>query len=86
MYADLYDKPRSWKKRKRARKYSKIIRTAMRKGKKISNPKQFYTVKKGDTLWTVSRRTGVAMNTIIRSNHKLLKRRMIRSGDKLVIR
>ena len=86
MYADLYFKKRSWKKRSRKRKYNKIIRTAMRKGKKISNPTQFYTVRKGDTLWTVSRKTGVAMNTIIRSNHGLLKRRMIRSGDKLVIR
>ena len=47
---------------------------------------QGYTVKKGDSLWAVSRKTGVAMNTIIRSNHGLLKRRMIRSGDKLVIR
>lgn len=89
MYADVY-RPNRFKRRgkryQKKRRYRKIIRVALKKGKKIRTPKQFYTVKKGDTLWTVAKRTGVGMNTIIRSNHTLLKKRMIRAGDKLAIR
>lgn len=83
MYADLYEKPRKSVVRKR--KYNSRIKTALRRGKKISNPTRFYTVQKGDSLWSVSRRVGVSMDTIIASNYDILKNRMIRAGDKLVI-
>ena len=84
LYADLYEKPRKSVMRRRA--YQRWIKRGVKKGKRITNPSQFYTVKKGDTLWDIAKRTGVNINTIIRSNHKLVKRRMILPGDKLAIR
>lgn len=84
MYKDLYEKPR--KSIVRRRTYNRWIKRGVRKGQVINNPSQFYTVKKGDTLWTIARKTGVNINTIIRSNYKLVKRRMILPGDKLAIR
>jgi membrane-bound lytic murein transglycosylase D len=84
LYSDLYERPRKSVLRRRA--YQKRIRYGMRKGKKITNPKEFYIVKKGDTLWDIARKTGVSINTIIRSNGRLVKRRMILPGDKLAIR
>jgi membrane-bound lytic murein transglycosylase D len=58
----------------------------MQKGRKISNPSQYYTVQRGDTLWDVARKSGVPLDTIIASNIELIRERMIRAGDKLVIR
>ncbi len=84
MYADLYEKPRKSVLRRRA--YQKWIRRGVRSGKKISKPSQFYTVQRGDTLWNIAKKTGVNINTIIRSNYRLVKRRMILPGDKLAIR
>lgn len=84
LYADLYEKPR--KSVRRRRTYQRWIKRGKRAGKKITNPSQFYTVKKGDTLWHIAKKTGVNINTIIRSNYKLVKRRMILPGDKLAIR
>ena len=84
MYKDLYERPRKSIIRKRT--YNRWINRGIKRGKKINNPSQFYTVKKGDTLWTIARKTGVNINTIIRSNSKLVKRRMILPGDKLAIR
>ena len=54
MYADLYEKPRKSVVRKR--KYRKQIALAKRKGKIISNPTSWYTVKRGDTLWEVAKK------------------------------
>ena len=84
LYADLYEKPR--KSVVRRRTYQRWIKRGNRKGRKISNPSTFYTVKSGDTLWDISRKTGVDINTIIRSNYRLVKRRMILPGDKLAIK
>jgi membrane-bound lytic murein transglycosylase D len=84
LYADLYEKPRKSVLRRRA--YQKWIKRGNRSGKKISNPSQFYTVKRGDTLWNIARKTGVSLNTIIRTNYKLVKKRMILPGDKLAIK
>ncbi|MBK26506.1 MAG: lytic transglycosylase [Halobacteriovorax sp.] len=84
MYADLYERPR--KRVRRYRAYRKRINIANRRGKKISNPKVYYTVKKGDSLWTVARKNGLQLNDLIASNMKLLKRRMIRPGDRLAVR
>tara|TARA_R110002072_G_scaffold1989_5_gene16589 strand:- start:43856 stop:45337 length:1482 start_codon:yes stop_codon:yes gene_type:complete len=84
MYADLYERPR--KSVVRRRKYRRQIKKALRRGRKISNPKVFYTVKKGDSLWTVSRKNGISLNSLIASNYHLIKRRRIRAGDKLAVR
>ena len=84
MYADLYEKPR--KSVVRRRRYRSRLRLALKRGKKITNPKSWYTVQRGDSLWTVSRKTGTSLDTIIVSNYSLIKRRMIRAGDKLVVR
>ena len=84
MYADLYEKPR--KSIRLRRTYKRRLRLALRRGKKIRTPNKFYTVKRGDSLWTVSRRTGTNLDTLIASNYKLLKRRRIRAGDRLAVR
>lgn len=84
MYADLYERPRRSVLRKR--KYRRRIKLAKKRGKKISNPSQWYTVRRGDTLWSVSKKTGTSMDTIIASNLKILNRRMLRPGDKIIIK
>jgi len=84
LYADLYEKPR--KSVVRRRRYNRWIKRGRRSGEKISNPKEFYIVKKGDSLWSIARKTGVNINTIIRSNYGLVKKRMILPGDKLAIK
>lgn len=85
MYADLHERPRRSVRRRRS--YKKRIRMAIRRrGKRISNPVGWYTVKKGDSLWTVSRKNGISLDSLIVSNLKIVKRRQIRAGDKLVVR
>ena len=84
LYSDLYEKPRKSVLRRRA--YTRWIKRGKSRGEKIENPKQFYIVKKGDSLWSIARKTGVNINTIIRSNYSLVKKRMILPGDKLAIK
>ncbi len=84
MYSDIYEKPT--RKLARRRSYSRTISSYSNRGQLIKSPTVFYTVKKGDTLWRVAQRTGVPMSTIIRTNHHIIKRRMILPGDKLAIR
>lgn len=84
MYADLYEKTPTKIKAKRS--YNRIIAANINRGQQIKNPKEFYTVKRGDSLWAVARKTGVPMSTIIRSNSHILKKRQILPGDKLAIR
>ena len=84
LYSDLYEKPR--KSVLKRRTYQKWVKRGKARGKNIANPKQFYIVRKGDTLWNIARKTGVNINTIIRSNYRLVKRRMILPGDKLAIK
>jgi membrane-bound lytic murein transglycosylase D len=84
MYSDLYEKTPKLHARKKS--YNRMVASGMSRGKLIKNPTVFYTVKKGDSLWKVSQRTGVPMSTIIRTNGHIVKRRMILPGDKLAIR
>ncbi len=84
MYADLYELPRKRVRRRRA--YRRRIASALRRGDTIDNPSEYYVVKKGDSLWSVSRKTGVSLDTLIKTNLRLIKRRQIMPGDKLAIR
>ena len=84
MYADLYERPR--RSVRRRRRYGRRIRLAMRRGQKIANPKEYYTVKKGDSLWTVAQKYRLSLDTLIVSNLKIVKRRRIRAGDRLIVR
>lgn len=84
MYADLYERPR---RHVRARKtYKGQIKLAKASGQKLANPKEYYTVQKGDTLWTVSKKTGTPLNVLINSNLSTVEGRMIRQGDKIAVR
>lgn len=84
MYADLYERPRRAVRRRR--QYLKTIRRAKKKGRKIASPTQYYTVKKGDSLWSVSKKTGQSLDTIIVSNMHIISKRRIRPGDKLAVK
>ena len=84
MYADLYEKPR--KAVVRRKNYRRRIRVAKARGKKIMNPSRWYTVQRGDSLWSVARKTKTNLDTLIVSNLTILNRRQIRAGDKLIIR
>ena len=84
MYADLYDRPR--KSVRRRRSYRKRIRLAQRRGRRIVSPSRYYVVKKGDTLWSIARKTGTSLDTLIASNLNIVQGRMIRVGDRLAVR
>lgn len=83
MYADLWEVPRRFRRARRS--YYRTISSVSEKGQRVNNPRQFYTVKKGDTLWEISRKTGVSIDVIVRSNRHL-RRRQVLPGDKLAIR
>lgn len=83
MYADLYDQPR--KSVVRRRNYSSRIKMASSRAKPVTNPSRYYTVQKGDSLWTVAKKTGISLDKLIVSNLGIVKNRMIREGDKLII-
>jgi membrane-bound lytic murein transglycosylase D len=84
MYADLYERPRRHVLARTT--YKKQIKMAKASGQKLANPKEYYTVQKGDTLWTVSKKTGTPLNVLINSNLSTVEGRMIRQGDKIAVR
>ncbi|CBW27739.1 putative membrane-bound lytic murein transglycosylase D precursor [Halobacteriovorax marinus SJ] len=84
MYADLYEKPR--KVVVRRKNYRKRLRIAKARGKRIVNPSKWYVVRRGDSLWSVARKTKTNLDTLIVSNLSILNRRQIRAGDRLAIR
>ena len=84
MYADLYERPRRHVLARTT--YKKQIKLAKASGQKLTNPKEYYTVQKGDTLWTVSKKTGTPLNVLINSNLSTVEGRMIRQGDKIAVR
>ncbi len=87
LYKDLYIKKKNpWRKKKKGLSMRQHIKMAMKKGSKISNPKSFYTVKKGDNLWNISRKTGVSIHTLIKSNLSQIKKGRVHPGQKIIIR
>jgi membrane-bound lytic murein transglycosylase D len=84
MYADLFEKPR--KEVVRRNSYKNRIKLAQRRAAPIKNPSQYYTVKRGDSLWTVAKKTGTSLDQLIVSNMKIIQHRQIRAGDVLAVR
>lgn len=94
MYADIYEKS------SKSKKFLKFKRKLYAAKKKESGKKQnsrsyasegkiasrMYIVKPGDTLMQISRKTGVPVRKIQKSNLALLGSRGIQAGDKLVIK
>jgi membrane-bound lytic murein transglycosylase D len=60
------------------------MRRAMRRGIPGSGTKIVYRVRRGDSLWRISRRFGVSVNKLARWNG-LSKRSVLRPGKRLVI-
>lgn len=82
MYADLYEKVRS---RSSRRNFYDHIANAKRKGPLNINPSQYYTVKYGDTLWDVSKKTGVPLENLIRANLRTVENGL-KPGTKLAVK
>lgn len=84
MYADMYERPR--KAVVERNQYRQQIKQARQRAKPITNPTEYYVVQKGDSLWSVAKKTGQNMDTLIVSNLSIINQRMIRAGDRLVVR
>lgn len=84
MYSDLYEK--SSKRKGKKVSFEKTLERALANGESIKNPREYYTVRKGDTLWDVSKRTRVSMDTLIKSNYNKVKGGVLQPGDVLVVR
>jgi membrane-bound lytic murein transglycosylase D len=84
MYTDLYEKPRRVVRRRN--QFRSRVEQAKRNAKPVSNPSEFYVVRRGDSLWSVAQKTGVSLDTLIVSNLNIVNSRMIREGDRLAIR
>jgi len=80
LYADLYEKPRREILRRNHR-YRRYARSAA--GKKFV---RYYTVKKGESLFTVAQKHGISVKRLIASNSDIKKNRKVSAGDKLVIK
>ncbi len=78
LYADLYEKPR----REVLRRNHRYRRYA-RSGKKSV---RYYTVKKGESLFTVAQKHGISVKRLIASNNDIRKSRKVSAGDKLIIK
>ncbi|MGZ3787655.1 MAG: transglycosylase SLT domain-containing protein [Bacteriovorax sp.] len=81
LYADLYEKPRREVLRKNHRNRTRIARSVS--GKKSV---RYYTVKKGESLFTVAQKHGISVKRLIASNTEIKKSRKVSAGDKLVIK
>jgi membrane-bound lytic murein transglycosylase D len=82
LYADLYEKPRREILRKNNRnRRARIARSAT--GKKSV---RYYTVKKGESLFTVAQKHGISVKRLIASNNDIKRSRKVNAGDKLVIK
>ena len=76
LYADLYEKPRR-----------EVLRRNHRNRRYASRKKdvRYYTVKKGESLFTVAQKHGISVKRLIASNTYVKKARKVNAGDKLVI-
>lgn len=86
LYADLYEKPRREILRKnhrnRLRNRARIARSNAARKKHV----RYYTVKKGESLFTVAQKHGISVKRLIASNNDIRKSRKVNAGDKLVIK
>ena len=80
LYADLYEKPRREVLRRNSRAF-RAKRYASRK-----KPMRYYTVQKGETLFTVAQKHGISVKRLIASNTTLKKSKKINAGTKLAIK
>ncbi|MBC7713373.1 MAG: transglycosylase SLT domain-containing protein, partial [Rhizobacter sp.] len=80
LYADLYEKPRKEVLRRNSRAF-RAKRYASRK-----KPMRYYTVQKGETLFTVAQKHGISVKRLIASNNTLKKSKKINAGTKLAIK
>lgn len=85
LYADLYEKPR----REVLRKNHRNRRNRMRMARSSDARKKsvrYYTVKRGESLFTVAQKHGISVKRLIASNTDIRKSRKVNAGDKLVIK
>lgn len=80
LYADLFEKPRKEILRKNSRAF-RAKRYAARK-----KPARYYTVKKGETLFTVAQKHGISVKRLIASNSSLKRSKKVNAGTKLAIK
>lgn len=79
LYADLYEKHRREVLHRNHRGYSR--RYASRK-----KPVRYYTVQKGESLFTVAQKHGISVKRLIASNGTAKRGKKIAAGDKLIIK
>lgn len=82
LYADLFAKPR----REILKKHGRVYRKARYASRK--KPGRYYTVKKGETLFTVAQKHGISVKRLIASNSEVInkKSKKVNAGVRLVIR
>lgn len=84
LYADLYEKPRRevLRKNHRNRNRTRLARSSAARKKSV----RYYTVKKGESLFTVAQKHGISVKRLIASNTDIKKSRRVNAGDKLLIK
>lgn len=82
LYADLYEKPR----REILRKNHRNRRVRLARSAAGKKPVRYYTVKKGESLFTVAQKHGISVKRLIASNNDIKKSRKVAAGFKLVIK
>ena len=83
LYADLFEKPRKEILRKNHRNHRNRRYARSATGKKFE---RYYTVKKGESLFTVAQKHGISVKRLIASNTDVKKNRKVSAGDRLVIK
>lgn len=87
MYSDLWVVSH-----KKSRRYLKFKKKLLARVVKVKNKtrkimhQKIYHVRRGETLWNISRKTGISINKLRSSNLILLGRRELKAGDKLKLK
>jgi membrane-bound lytic murein transglycosylase D len=81
LYADLFEKPRKEILRRNSRASRAKRYAAARK-----KPMRYYTVKQGETLFTVAQKHGISVKRLIASNTGLRNSKKVNVGTKLAIK